>query len=98
MTNELKNFIKEDEKEFEEKFEHSKTCQSYKRLGEDEYYCMLKNIKDWHKQRQISLIKMIVGDLESNPNEDGSISPNIMHWVEKKQSQLRKLYQLTDGK
>ena len=41
---------------------------------------------------------MIVEGLESNPNEDGSISPNIQHWIEQKQIQLRKLYQLTDGK
>ena len=36
-------------------------------------------------------IKEIIDKLELNPNEDGSISPNIQHWIEKKQSQLRKL-------
>jgi len=33
----------------------------------------------------------IIRELESNPNEDGSISPNIQHWIERKQAQLRKL-------
>jgi uncharacterized protein (DUF2336 family) len=31
----------------------------------------------------------IIRNLESNPNEDGSISPNIQHWIERKQAQLR---------
>jgi len=31
----------------------------------------------------------LINDLESNPNPDGSISPNIQHWIEKKQFQLR---------
>ena len=33
----------------------------------------------------------IINELESNPNPDGSISPNIQHWIEAKQAQLRKL-------
>lgn len=33
--------------------------------------------------------KEIINELESNPNEDGSISPNIQHWIESKQRQLR---------
>jgi len=37
-----------------------------------------------------SWVKEIINELESNPNEDGSTSPNIQHWIEKKQSQLRK--------
>ena len=35
------------------------------------------------------IIDLFVNELESNPNEDGSTSPNIQHWIEKKQSQLR---------
>jgi len=35
--------------------------------------------------------ELIVRELESNPNKDGSISPNIQHWVEQKQEQLRKI-------
>lgn len=38
------------------------------------------------------LVGEIINELENNPNEDGSISPNIMHWIEKKQSQLRRKY------
>ena len=34
-------------------------------------------------------VKEIISELESNPNEDGSISPNIQHWIEKKQTQLK---------
>lgn len=37
-------------------------------------------------------IEQIINDLESNPNEDGSESPNIMHWIEQKQAQLRRKY------
>ena len=33
----------------------------------------------------------LINELESNPNEDGSISPNIQHWIESKQRQLRKI-------
>jgi hypothetical protein len=34
----------------------------------------------------------IINDLESNPNQDGSISPNIQHWIEQKQAQLKRKY------
>lgn len=37
------------------------------------------------------LVEEIINELESNPNEDGSISPNIQHWIEHKQTQLRKI-------
>ena len=33
--------------------------------------------------------KAIINELESNPNDDGSISPNLQHFIEKKQLQLR---------
>lgn len=36
----------------------------------------------------------IINELESNPNEDDSISPNIQHWIEQKKIQLRKKYRL----
>ena len=41
---------------------------------------------------QEKLIKEIIDELESNPNEDGSISPNIQHFIEKKQQQLRRKF------
>ena len=34
----------------------------------------------------------IINELESNPNEDGSISPNLQHFIENKQSQLKKKF------
>ena len=37
-------------------------------------------------------VESIINDLESNPNKDGSISPNISHWIEQKQRQLRRKY------
>ena len=33
--------------------------------------------------------KAIINELESNPNDGGSISPNLQHFIEKKQLQLR---------
>jgi len=38
------------------------------------------------------LIKQIINELESNPNSDGSVSPNIQHWIEQKQAQLRRIF------
>lgn len=38
------------------------------------------------------MVKEIINELESNPNEDGSATFNVPHWIEKKQSQLRKIY------
>jgi len=34
-------------------------------------------------------VEKIINELEINPNPDGSISPNIQHWIEAKQIQLR---------
>lgn len=31
----------------------------------------------------------VIQELTSNPNPDGSISPNIQHWIEQKQIQLK---------
>ncbi|MBI4092181.1 MAG: hypothetical protein HY427_03195 [Candidatus Levybacteria bacterium] len=42
----------------------------------------------------IATAEQIIQELETNPNEDGSVSPNIQHWIEKKQSQLRKLFNI----
>ena len=39
-----------------------------------------------------SLVEEIINELESNPNKDGSISPNIQHFIEQKKSQLRKKF------
>ena len=38
-----------------------------------------------------ALATEMINELKSNPNPDGSESPNIQHWVERKQTQLKKL-------
>jgi len=38
------------------------------------------------------IIIEIINELESNPNPDGSISPNIHHWIEQKQAQLKRKF------
>lgn len=38
------------------------------------------------------LIEEIINDLETNPNADGTTSPNIQHWIEQKQIQLKRKY------
>ena len=53
---------------------------------------MLSDMKMLFKKKLIQAIEEVINELESNPNEDGSTSPNIQHWIEKKQSQLRKKY------
>ena len=39
----------------------------------------------------------IINELESNPNKDGSTSPNIQHWIEQKQIQLREKLKTVEG-
>lgn len=41
-------------------------------------------------QTRTEAIKECIDELESNPNPDGSISPNIQHWIERKKIQLKK--------
>lgn len=38
------------------------------------------------------VVEKIINDLETNPNLDGSVSPNIQHWIEQKQTQLKVKY------
>jgi hypothetical protein len=42
------------------------------------------------------LVKEIINELGSNPNPDGSRSPNLQHWIEAKQIQLKKKF-IEDG-
>lgn len=37
-------------------------------------------------------VQEIIGNLETNPNPDGSVSPNLQHWIEMKQIELRGKY------
>ena len=41
--------------------------------------------------RTKDLLQSVIDNLGSNPNEDGSQSPNIQHWIEQKQIQLRNI-------
>lgn len=36
--------------------------------------------------------KAVIDDLTTNPNPDGRVSPNIQHWIENKQIQLKAKY------
>jgi len=49
-------------------------------------------LKDFIKAELSAQLNTIINDLETNPNEDGSTSPNIQHWIERKQSQLKRKY------
>lgn len=49
-------------------------------------------IVDWWLSKFSLLLSEIIDELESNPNENSSASPNIQHFIEKKQSQLSKKY------
>lgn len=40
------------------------------------------------KEGRKELLKEVINELESNPNLDGSTSPNLQHWIEAKQAQL----------
>lgn len=42
-------------------------------------------------QQRSEIVNDIINELESNPNSDGTISPNLQHWIEAKQSQLKSL-------
>ncbi len=44
------------------------------------------------KKARQEAAQAIINDLDTNPNPDGSISPNIMHWVERKQMELKAKY------
>lgn len=74
MENNIKNFIEEGEKEFEEKFlkltYKPKDWLSSSIIEEGTHAVCSKEekykIKDWHSSRQISLIKMIVEMVEKN--------------------------------
>ena len=51
-----------------------------------------KLVNEFHSS-QLSLLEEMIKDLENNPNEDGSTSPNIQHWIEQKQIQWRRSLQ-----
>lgn len=49
-----------------------------------------------HQEGYKEAIEKIIDELETNPNEDGSVSPNLQHWIERKKIQLRKLLALEE--
>jgi len=79
----------------------------YSELSEKEKDSDREQVKPYieHINKQTSLayelgkkemLEVVIGEMESNPNEDGSESPNIHHWIERKQIQLRKLLALNE--
>jgi len=48
-------------------------------------------LMNWFASKLQALATEMINELKSNPNPDGSESPNIQHWVERKQTQLKKL-------
>lgn len=51
-----------------------------------------KLIKAQLQQEIAKAREEIINELGSNPNEDGSVSPNIQHWIEAKTAQLKRMY------
>lgn len=48
----------------------------------------IEEIKDFINQ----LLQELIDTLDTNPNPDGSESPNLQHWIERKKSELRDKY------
>lgn len=96
-------YIKEVEAEFDEEFKgwvttkndifNSGTVEQEERSDTPGVFAERSKLKSFiaSSLRTLSemMVKEIVNELESNPNEDGSASPNIMHFIEKKQSQIK---------
>lgn len=66
------------------------------REAREQMFYQYLQVAGYHKEfeshlheRDKEIIRFVINELESNPNEDGSISPNIQHWIERKQIQLR---------
>jgi hypothetical protein len=62
--------------------------------GRDDYVeYRQQDVCNWWLEKfttlQKEMMEDVVAELETNPNPDGSISPNIQHWIERKQSQIR---------
>ena len=53
---------------------------------------VLQAVAEYKAELDEELVKEIINELTSNPNEDGSQSPNIQHFIEKKQSQIRRKF------
>ena len=79
----LQHLLDKTKEEFDEKFRDE--------LKDSGGYSAGRVVKSFITQSQLAVIEEVINELESNPNEDGSISPNIQHWIEHKQTQLRKI-------
>ena len=92
MTNQIKNFIEEGEKEYEEKFCHNLDDTE----GVLSFYetTQAENVKQFISSRQISLIKMIVEMMESEPIYTKTFSPEIrLINLDTISSKLKKVYE-----
>lgn len=52
----------------------------------------INNFRRFYQMGYVEGVMDIIGELDSNPNQDGSVSPNIQHWIEQKRFQLNRMY------
>ena len=74
---------------FAKEFGHNLFCKDFPENEPKTCRCDYTEFKDFLLSSLQEQAQAIINELESNPNEDGSISPNIQHWIEQKQIQLR---------
>lgn len=52
----------------------------------------LNNFRRFYQMGYDEAVIDIISELDSNPNQDGSVSPNIQHWIEQKRFQIKRIY------
>ncbi len=67
-----------------------------KKEAEQEFRKTLNSGRKMYELGKKEMLEMVIDELESNPNKDGSVSPSIQHWIERKQMQFRKLLALNE--
>ena len=86
-------FEQEQLKKFRENFTYASFCWNGDMItGKRFAQNTKKDIESFFLSSLQEQAEAIIAELESNPNEDGSISPNIQHWIEQKQLQLKKKF------
>jgi hypothetical protein len=84
----IKDVIAQAEKDWRTELENKFKVARIRREEIDEIV-MEKFISELISSYTKDLLQAFIDDLGSNPNEDGSQSPNIQHWIEQKQIQLK---------
>ena len=77
---------------FQVSFDHTKFCKEFPENEPKKCRCDYTDFQDFILSSLQEQAKAIINELESNPNDDGSISPNLQHFIENKQSQLKKKF------